>query len=302
MLEYREAGRLITLDAVVSDDCIYCRNPLLRLPSASFESGAKNLFVQLSICNQCGWWTVYRVHQNEHARTAGIAECYTGSVGCLKELDLRDISTPLKEIRQYLCARKDAVFDMHPRLLEELVNSIFKDLGWNTRVTAYSADGGIDVILDGQDGNTIGVQVKRYKKERRIEAEQIRSLAGALMQGHHTKGIFVTTSNYRSGAKRTAQDFTSIGIPIELIDAQRFLSMLGIAQTNTFELSYETAVSYVLGNGVHVGTGLHKEFVSGEDLRERPVIVRTITSSELIDLDKTLESSLRQPLFDTNVF
>jgi hypothetical protein len=289
MWEYREAGRLMTIDAVVSDDCIYCRIPLLRLPSANLESGEKHLFVQLSICKLCGWWTVYRVHQNEFPRTAGVAEGYSGSIGCLKHLDLSDISTPLKEIRQYLCAREVAMFDVHPRVLEELVGSIFKDLGWETRVTAYSADGGIDVILDGPEGNTIGVQVKRYKRERRIEAEQIRSLAGALIQGGHTRGIFVTTSSYRSGAKQAADDFASIGVPIELIDAERLLRMLGIAQTNTFELSQERAISYLLSKGVHVGTGIHKNFVSGEDLRERPIIAQTFTSSELIDFDNNLE-------------
>lgn len=290
MWEYREAGRLITIDAVVSDDCIYCKNPLVLLPSANFESGVKRLFVQLSICKLCGWWTVYRVHQNEYPRTAGIAEGYSGSVGCLKQFDLNDISMPLKEVRQYMCAKEDSKFDVHPRIFEEVVCSIFKDLGWTARGTAYSGDGGIDVILDGQDDNTIGVQVKRYKKERRIEAEQIRSLAGALIQGGHTKGIFVTTSNYRRGAKQAAEDLTSIGVPIELIDAEGFLRMLGIAQTNTFELTQERAATYLLSKGAHVGTGIHKDFAAGEDLRERPVIVQAVTRSELLDLDNSLPS------------
>lgn len=288
MWEYREAGRLITIDAVLSDDCIYCRNPLLRLPSASFESGVKRLFVQLSICKLCGWWTVYRVHQNEYPRTAEIAEGYSGSVGCLKQLDLNDISIPLEEMRNYMCAKEDSIFDVHPRMLEDIVCSIFKDLGWNARATAYSGDGGIDVILDGPDGNTVGVQVKRYKKERRIEAEQIRSLAGALMQGGHTKGIFIATSNYRTGAKRTAQELTAIGVPIVLINAERFLRMLGIAQQNAFEFNQDKAISYVLSKGAHIGTGAHKDFVPDEDLRDRPIIVQAFTGSELIELDLTL--------------
>jgi restriction system protein len=292
MWEYREAGRLITIDAVVSDDCIYCKNPLVRLPSASFESGVKRLFVQLSICKLCGWWTVYRVHQNEYPRTAGIAEGYSGSVGCLKQLDLNDISIPLEEMRNYMCAKQDSIFDVHPRMLEDIVCSIFKDLGWNARATAYSGDGGIDVILDGQDGNTVGIQVKRYKKERRIEAEQIRSLAGALMQGGHTKGIFVATSNYRTGAKRTAQELTEIGVAIELIDAERFLGMLGIAQQNAFEFNQDKAISYVLSKGAHIGTGTHKDFVLDEDLHDRPVIIQAFTSSELIESDPTLASPI----------
>ena len=290
MWDHREASRLLTLNAVFSDDCIYCRTSLLRLPSASFAKEERRLFVQLSVCTRCGWWSVYRVHQNEYPRTAGLAEGYSGSVGCLMQLDLTDISLPLDEVRRYLCAKENSVFDVHPRKLEDIVCSIFNDLGWSARATAYSGDRGIDVILDGLDGTTIGIQVKRYKKERRIEAEQIRSLAGALMQGGHTKGIFVTTSKYRSGAKRTAQELSAIGLPIELINAERFLEMLGIAQQNSFEFNHDKANSYVLSRGAHIGTGVHKDLVPGEDLRDRAVIIQGFTSSELIELETDLSS------------
>jgi restriction system protein len=284
MWEYDEAGRLLTIDSVYSDDCIFCQTSLQRLPAQSFEAGIKLLFVQLAVCPHCEWWSVFRVHQNEYERTAGFAESLSGTIGCLKELDLNDISAPLQEVRQYLIARKESVFDAHPKLLEDVVCSMFKDLGWNARVTSYIGDKGIDVILDGPDGKTIGVQVKRYKKERRIEAEQIRSLAGALLQNGHTKGIFITTSKYRKGAMEAAQEFTSIGYPIELIDADRFLTALGIAQHNTFELTQEKAVSYMLTTGVHIGTAAHTAFVPGEDLRDRQVIASTMVRSELLDL------------------
>ena len=284
MWEYGEVGRLITISSIGSDDCIYCQTPLLRFPAESFEAGVKRLFVQISICPHCGWWTVYRVHQNEYERTAGLAEGYSGSIGCLKELDLTDVSTPLHDVRQYLLAKKDSAFEAHPKLFEDVVSSMFKDLGWQARVTAYSGDDGIDVILDGPNGNTIGVQVKRYKKERRIEAEQIRSLAGALLQGGHTKGIFITTSKFRKGAERTAQQLTAIGYPIEMMDAERFLAALGIAQHNSFHLTQEQVVSYLMSTALHIGTGVHTDFVPGEDLRERPVIASTLLRSEILDL------------------
>jgi len=54
------------------------------------------------------------------------------------------------------------------------VASVFRDCGFHARVTSYSGDGGIEVILERGD-ETIGVQVKRYKSA--IDAEQIRSLA-----------------------------------------------------------------------------------------------------------------------------
>lgn len=284
MWEYGEAERLVTIESVYSDDCIFCQTPLLRFPAQSYESGIKRLFVQLAICPHCGWWSVFRVHQNEYERTAGLAESLSGTIGCLKNLDLTDISAPLNEVRQYLIAKKESVYDCDPKLFEDVVCSMFKDLGWDARATAYIGDKGIDVILDGPDESTIGVQVKRYKKERRIEAEQIRSLAGALLQNGHTKGIFITTSKYRRGAKQAAQEFTSIGYPIELIDAEHFLGALGVAQHNSFEFDEKKAISYVLSRGLHIGTAVHKDFVPGEDLRDRQVVVRAWTSSELFDL------------------
>jgi restriction system protein len=284
MWEYGEASRIATIESVHSDDCIFCGKPLGRMPPHSFDSGSKRLFVQVAVCLLCGWWTVYRVLQGEYPRTAGLAEGYSGSIGCLRELDLDDVSAPLGEVRQYLLAKKDSVFNAHPKLLEDTVCSMFKDLGWSARVTAYSGDEGIDVILDGPKGSTIGVQVKRYKKDRRIEADQIRSLAGALLSGGHTKGIFITTSNFRSGAKKTANKLAAGGYPIELVDAERFLEALGIAQLRSFTLTPEQINSYIFNSGIHIGTGVHKDLVPGEDLRDRQVVVMGWSKDDLLGL------------------
>ena len=268
--------------AVASRVCIYCQNPLVRLPAERFEVGDKRLFVQLSFCALCGWWTVYRVHQGEHPEIPQI-EGYSGTIGCIKELDVTDISAPLKEVRQYFLARRDSIYDAHPKLLEDVVCSIFKDLGWTARVTAYSRDGGIDVILDEPSGSTVGIQVKRYGQNKRIEAEQIRSLAGALMLGGHTKGIFVTTSRFRKGAVATAEGFCELGCPIELMDAERFLEALGIAQVQSFRLDPERASFCILNNCIHLGSGPSKEFTPGEDLSERPIMATVWLPDELID-------------------
>jgi len=283
MWDYAEAGRLFTMRCVTSDKCIFCRSEMLRLPSQKFETADKALLVQVSLCPCCGWWSAYRVHQGEIARTAGVAEGHSGTIGCLKELDLTDVSLPLKEVRQYLAARPGSIHDLHPRQFEEVVCSIFGDLGWQARVTAYSGDDGIDVILDGQEGHTVGVQVKRYREENRIEAEQIRSLAGALLFGDHTAGVFITTSGFRRGARRTADGFAQIGLPIKLVDARRFLEALGVAQVASFGIDQERLNRYVLSTAHHLGTGLHREFVPGENLTDRPVIVRAYGIDEPID-------------------
>lgn len=285
MWEHAEAGRLLTYQSVGASSCIYCRRDMARLPAAKNEKGNRKLFAQLTICPCCGWWNVYRVHQGEHPRTSGI-EGYDGAIGSLRELDVIDLSVPLDEIRRYLLVHTDTLYKVHPRRFEEIVCSVFRDLGYSARATAYSHDGGVDVILERSSGTSVGVQVKRNAKDRRIEAEQIRSLAGALLVNGHTKGVFITTSSFRRGARAAARKFTSIGYPIELMDAKRFLEVLGIAQLKSFELDERRYASYILSRGLHLGSGLEREFVAGENLVDRPVIGRAMLAVDFIDLNE----------------
>jgi restriction system protein len=284
--DYAEAGRLVTLDTAGVTECIYCCAPMLRLGPERFEAavGEAVMLAQPALCLACGWWNVYRVHQNYIARTAGVAEGYSGTIGSLKELDLTDISVPLSEVRQYLLARQEGLYSVHPRVFEEVVCSVFKDAGWQARVTAYAGDDGIDVVLDGPDGATVGVQVKRYGKHRKVEAEQIRSFAGALLLDGKTRGVFVTTSEFRKGAHQAAAKYATIGYPIELVNASGFLEALGVAQIKTFVLDNDRINKYVLSYAHHLGSGIHKEFVPGEDLTERPIAIQILVRDELIEL------------------
>ncbi|MBC8065302.1 MAG: restriction endonuclease [Chlorobia bacterium] len=137
-------------------------------------------------------------------------------------MSLTDINAPLEEVRSYLTARYDQRFEVHPKLFEEVVASVFRDLGYRARATAYTGDDGIDVVmaLDDSSDETTGVQVKRYRDA--ISVEQLRSLAGALLIGGHTKGVFITTSTFQSGAERTAQISKDRGYEIQLLDAPGF--------------------------------------------------------------------------------
>jgi restriction system protein len=148
-------------------------------------------------------------------------------------LDLSDMSQGIEEVRRFLVAKYEARFEMHPRLLELTVTSVFRDLGYQAEATAYSADGGIDVILRASNGSTSGVQVKRLRSA--IEVEQIRALAGAMLLGGHTSGVFVTTSRFRSGAVSAASRLRDLCMPVELIDSVRFLQALKISQRPLYE-------------------------------------------------------------------
>jgi restriction system protein len=144
---------------------------------------------------------------------------YAGA-GTIKNLDLRSLDTPIEEVRAYLAGRYEERHEMNPTLFERTVASVFRDLGFHTRATGCSGDGGIDVILQDSGGSRIGVQVKRYRHT--IQVNQIRELTGALVLKGLTKGIFVTASAFTTGAPAVADLSALRGHPIELIDAEKF--------------------------------------------------------------------------------
>ena len=221
--------------------CIFCTTELLTPRDEKSLSPARQMkghyfgeqeqTFKVEICPTCGWWKVRR-EVLWSKDTLFYAQHYA-AIATLRDLNLKDLSTPLEEVRSYLTAKYKARFDVHPRLFEETVGSVFKDLGYDTKVTAYSNDGGIDVILEEEDGTEVGVQVKRYKDS--ISVEQIRAFAGALLLNGYTKGIFVTTSSFQSGAASVARLAAMRGIQIELINAERFLDALKVSQRNIYK-------------------------------------------------------------------
>lgn len=252
--EYSDSARATTIEAVSSDSCLFCSTGLCVLHSESHKSGSgpesrKPSFsfrcdlrdiesggpwsnetkTVVKRCPCCGWWLTRTCENAKHMDHGFEVTTHQvrGAAGCLKALDLTNIQTPLDEVRDFLMASYDARFSIHPRKLEEVVASVFRDLGYDVCLTNYSGDDGIDVIL-ARNNESVGVQVKRYKA--RIEASQIRELAGSLELGNMTRGIYVTTSTFRSGATHTAARFAMQGRLIELLDADQFYAVLGIAQ------------------------------------------------------------------------
>ena len=224
--------------------CPFCKTELRELPEDwIFTAPKSGNITSVAVCAVCGWPRVVQLHIEFDSY--GDYHTEYRAAGSLKELDVRDIRTPLFEVREILAARYSERFNIHPRKFEEVVGSVFESLGYEVAVTNYRGDEGIDIILEGQEGFS-GIQVKRHKN--RIEAEQIRSLAGALVLGGFIKGLFITTSNFRSGAEITAARYKSRGISIELMNSKRFLDVLKIAQRKEYSSKRKLDVSKLLDN------------------------------------------------------
>lgn len=217
--------------------CPFCKIDLKLL----FEGKeSEYLETNFQFCQKCGWWKIIEraksVYETDEIRMIkGIVEV-SSAVASLKELDLTDIKNPLNEIRNYLVVKYEKRFNVNPRVFENVVCSVFRDLGYNAITTAYSGDGGIDVILQ-RDKEIIGVQVKCTKNK--IQVEQIRSLAGALVLGDMTSGIFLTTSEFTRGGLQTTEKYNSKGFKIRLLDAEKFYKDLEFTQRELYKSKNE---------------------------------------------------------------
>jgi restriction system protein len=181
---------------------------------------------RLRICRVCGWWTVTAEGWQDYCKVS--RQVLSGAASCLRNVDLLDDATPLDEIRSYLTAKWSARFDVSPKRFEEVVASVYRAFGYRSRVVGRSGDGGIDVVLDGPNDQTVAVQVKRYRNS--IAVDQIREFTGALVLAGITRGVFVTTSGFQSGATRVTRMAAARGWAIELLDSDRFFDALKIAQ------------------------------------------------------------------------
>lgn len=268
LFEYHDAASKASIQAVRVGECMFCSGPLKVLHDADGTREIPRFGVNkgpgwerwdevLKRCMRCGWWLLRKDTSSEiidHYYTSG-ARTTSGAAGCLKRLDVSYGDAPIQEVRDYLIGRYDERFKVHPRKLEEVVASVFRDLGYQTILTNYSGDDGVDVFMT-KGTDIVGVQVKRYKAA--IGVEQIRELAGALLLNDLTKGVFVTTSSFQSGAESTAARFAMRGMPIELIDADRFYGTLEIAQTE----HYQSADDDLLNRSRSLSTVLHNEQLS----------------------------------------
>jgi len=100
---------------------------------------------------------------------------------------------------------------MNPRQFEEMVCSFFRDLGYQTEMTPYSNDYGVDVFAV-KGNEKIAVQAKMYGgSSRRINRQMVMELHGAKDYFDCSKAIIATDGDLLSDAKQVAE---KLGIEI----------------------------------------------------------------------------------------
>jgi restriction system protein len=203
-----------------------------------------HVLAQLYVCQVCGWWTIPALMLKEELDQE-TQFLFAGQVrGELIIFNTETDDLPIDELTRYLAANYNARHVINPFKIEEAVASIFKSCGYYVELTPRSRDNGVDMyIIQKNDITKKAVQVKRYKNK--IGAELIRSFAGAMLYKGLTQGVFVTTGQFTSGARSTAEGYeNNRGFRIDLLDAPRLFDMLKIGIKPAYNDDSEASDSF----------------------------------------------------------
>ena len=130
---------------------------------------------------------------------------------------------------------------------ERLVIKLLLKMGYgggieeNAVVTSVANDGGIDgIIKEDQLGfSSIYIQAKQWATNRTVERPEIQKFAGALQGQQASKGLFITTARFSSGAKEFVNNL--YGSTIVLVDGMQLMKLmikynLGVSVENVYEV------------------------------------------------------------------
>jgi restriction endonuclease Mrr len=140
------------------------------------------------------------------------------------EIALSDLR--IDEIIAKIADNPEGLYNLQPRLFEEVVARLFQSQGMDVVLSAPGGDGGVDIYLSSQTavGSPVfAVQCKRYSPKSKIGVSHIRALLGAVYINQLNKGILVTTSTFSSGALELLKER---GYMLSGIDRDRLMEMI----------------------------------------------------------------------------
>lgn len=120
--------------------------------------------------------------------------------------------------------------EQDPEFLEQAVLEVLVAMGYggaegSARRIGGSGDGGVDGVID-QDPlglDQVYVQAKRYAPDNVVGRETIQAFVGALHGNQASRGIFITTSRFSTGARDYAARVAS---RLVLIDGNRLAALM----------------------------------------------------------------------------
>ena len=153
---------------------------------------------------------VYRIVERDRLEILpeGVQTLYENSeFNDTLRISIPDFSIISDEVIAYCAGHPEVLDELHWRKFEELLDSVFTNLGYVTELGPGAGDHGIDLRIIQKD--SIGelltlVQAKRYKKDHPVGLQAVQALYGAVNSYAAHRGLFVTTSRYLPGVHEFA--------------------------------------------------------------------------------------------------
>lgn len=139
----------------------------------------------------------------------------------------------------------DRVLAQPPAFLERLALRLLKAMGYGGREsllehTGKSGDAGLDGLVrqDALGLELVGVQAKRYDKAATVKRPEMQAFVGALQGAQTSRGVFVTTGSFSSGARQFAD---GVGMRLILLDGRELTRLMvrysvGVTVRETYDL------------------------------------------------------------------
>lgn len=180
-------------------------------------------------CEFCGWWFVSH-------------DTWDSSCGSLPDYAVRILSATGAALRTFesgpdgqQLAALESEIESHLlgrgsstawAVLEDATKGVFREFGYDARVTARSKDGGIDIIVEHSHQGDVYVQVKHTKNK--VGVRVLRELIGTMVINGTTNSLLVTSSSFTRGVTKEQALAAQKGFVVELVDGSRLLASLNL--------------------------------------------------------------------------
>jgi hypothetical protein len=192
-------------------------------------------------CDHCGNEISFRISGYEYPVGAFNYEDCEIADGCFEEephmgvIYSRDDFDPddaypeysrIQELIMDIAQDRELIYNISSREFEEVIECLFQDEGFETKLTQPTRDGGRDIIATKYEmGKPIVfyIECKRYGRRNSVGVSIVRSLFGVQTSDRINKSILVTTGHVTRDARRFVDDQNAM---MSVIDADEIHELI----------------------------------------------------------------------------
>lgn len=138
---------------------------------------------------------------------------------------------------------KEFLNKIDPYEFEYIVESLYHERGYQTKMTKKTHDGGIDIIaFRNEPGLKENLAIQCKKTKNNVPVLFVRSLHGVVSKSNYTKGVFIATSEYTPGSRKHAHETGNI----ELINLSDFHKMMN----ESFGSKWQSHIDYLISDSM----------------------------------------------------